>query len=386
MSGIDPPAGLPKVAVFSSRFLTYSQTFVYDEVRQHQRYRAEVFTRERLNAERFPFSPVHSLAGLEASLYRVTLLSSTFFRLFRQGRFDLVHAHFGSGACYALPYCKRFNLPLVVTFHGHDVPLLLSPERLHPANWGYWACSRWLFQRADLFLTVSEDLRSLLISAGAPEEKVAVHRLGIDTDLPPRIERTDDTIVLLMAGRFVEKKGFEYGIRAFAQALKKHPALRLRLVGDGERRPDYERLIASLGLSEKVIMTGVLSHEELLETMRRSDIVLVPSVTADRGDREGIPMIVYEAASLGISTIASKHGGIPEVIEEGATGLLVPERDEAAIARALVNLIENLALRHSLGEAARRKAQAEFDIRKRVAALETRYDELLRRRSSTTVL
>ncbi len=386
MSGVDRPAGRPKVAVFSSRFLHYSQTFVFDEIRYHARYLAEVFTRERLNAEKFPFSPVHSLTGLEAFAYRTTLLSPTFFRLFREGRFDLVHAHFGSGACYALPYCTRFRLPLVVTFHGYDVPLLLSSERFHPANWAYWACSRWLFRRADLLLAVSEDLRSLLISAGAPAEKVAVHRLGIDTMLPPRVERTDEKMVVLMAGRMVEKKGFEYGIRAFAQALKKHPALRLRLVGDGERRRDYERLIGSLGLSGKVEMTGILSHAELLETMRRSDIVLVPSVTARNGDREGIPMVVYEAAALGMPMIASKHGGMPEVIADGVTGLLVPERDVAALAGALRQLIENPALRQSLGEAARRKAQSEFDIRQRITALEERYDELLRRRSSTRLL
>lgn len=386
MSGVDPAAVRPKVAVFSSRFLSYSQTFVYEEIRHHRRYQAEVFTRERLNAERFPFSPVHSLSGVEAWLYRTTLLSRTFFRLFQNDRFDIVHAHFGSGACYALPYAARFSLPLVVTFHGHDVPLLLSAERFHPANWGYWACSRWLFARADLMLTVSEDLRALLISAGAPAAKVAVHRLGIDTELAPRVERTDEHLVVFMAGRMVEKKGFEYGIRAFAEVLKKYPGLRLRLVGEGERRRDYERLIGNLGLSGQVEMTGVVPHAELLEAMRQSDIVLVPSVTARNGDREGVPMIVYEAASLGMPTIASKHGGSPEVIEDGVTGLLVAERDVAAIAEALADLMENPARRHSLGEAARRKAQREFDIRKRTDALEAHYDELRLRRSSTKPL
>ncbi len=368
----------PKVAVFSSRFVQYSQTFVYDEVREHRRYRAEVFTWDRLNAARFPFGPVHSLTSLEAALYRTTLLSPTFFRLFRLGGFALAHAHFGPGACYALPYCTRFGLPLVVTFHGYDVPLLLSRARFLPANLPYWACSRWLFRRADLLLAVSEDLRRLLIRAGAPSEKTAVHRLGVDTETPARIERDDGEIIVFMAGRFVEKKGFEYGIRAFAAALKEYPALRLRLVGDGARRRDYEQLITDLGLVEKVEMTGVLAHQKLLEAMRRSDLVLVPSVTARSGDREGIPLIVYEAASLGMPTIASRHGGIPEVIEEGVTGLLVPERDEVALAKALQQLAENPTLRHSLGKAARTKAQREFDLRQRVAALEARYDELLR--------
>lgn len=386
MSGADLPAARAKVAVFSSRFLSYSQTFVYEEIRHHRRYQAEVFTRERLNRVRFPFSPVHSLSGVEAWLYRTTLLSPTFFRVFQNGRFDIVHAHFGSGACYALPYVGRFDLPLVVTFHGHDVPLLLSAERFHPANWGYWVCSRWLFARADLMLTVSEDLRALLISAGAPAAKVVVHRLGIDTELAPRVEQTDECIVLFMAGRMVEKKGFEYGIRAFAEALQKYPCLRLRLIGEGERRRDYERLIRQLGLAGHVEMTGVVSHLELLEAMRRSDIVLVPSVIAGDGDREGIPMIVYEAASLGMPTIASKHGGIPEVIEDGVTGILVAERDVAAIAGSLLELIENPARRRSLGEAASQKARREFDIRKRTDDLEARYDEVLRRRSSTRLL
>ena len=384
MSSSTTQSGRPKVAVFSTRFLPYSQTFVYDQVRHHQRYLAEVFTRERLNPEQFPFSPVHNLTpgrgwrrGLEAWIYRVTLLSPTFFRQFKHGCFNLVHAHFASAGCHALPYCTRFDLPLVVTFHGYDVQLLSSRDRFKPSNWAHWLASKWLLRRADLFLAVSQDLASALITLGAPKEKVRVHRLGTDTSVRERVERRDGRIVVAMVGRFVEKKGFEYGIRGFAHVAREHPSMRLRIIGDGPRHELYLRVIEQLGLGAQVEFLGPMSHADTLQAMRETDIVLVPSVTARNGDREGSPMVLREASAMAIPTIASRHAGIPELIDDGVTGMLIPERDDLAIAEALRLLVSDRDRRLAIGTAARAKMQREFDIKDRMAALEQLYDELL---------
>src|SRR5690606_29561840 len=125
---------MPRVALFNTRFLPYSQTFVYEELRQHQRYEVEVFARQRLLPERFPYPHVH----VAEPLYGYTRRSAKFDRLFATRRFDLVHAHFGTGAVYAVRFAQRFDLPLIVTFHGADVGLLLSRyERSKPTNWRY---------------------------------------------------------------------------------------------------------------------------------------------------------------------------------------------------------------------------------------------------------
>ena len=185
------PAPDRSVAVFSTLFLQYSQAFIHDELRHHRRYRAEVFCRRRTNADLFPYEPVHTLddrtgllARAEAALYVTTTLSPTVARRLASRRFDLLHAHFGPGSVYALPYHAGLGLPLVVTFHGYDVPLLSSRRRFLPAYWRYWAASKWLLRTVDRFLAVSEDLAESLLRLGAPPERVRVERLGVE--LPPR--------------------------------------------------------------------------------------------------------------------------------------------------------------------------------------------------------
>ena len=367
-----------KVAVFASRFAPYSQTFVYDQVRHHQRYTAQVFTRERVNADRFQFTPVHHLIpgrGFEAALYNVTTWSPSFSRVLRAGGFSLFHGHFGSGACYALPYAERLGLPLVATFHGYDVPILASADRFRPSNWGYWAMSRWLFRRADLLLPVSDDLAAMLVRVGAPAERIRVHRLGIDVDVEPRHDRGDGRIVAIMIGRFTEKKGFADGIRAFASAARDVAGTTLRIIGDGPLRGEYEALIRSLGMADQIELVDPLSHQEVLREMQRADIAIVPSVTGRRGDREGGPLVIREAGVTGLAIVATRHAAISEVIEDQVTGLLVAEHDIVGLAAALRRLFVNSAERLALGLKARAYMQQHFRQADRMAALEQLYDE-----------
>jgi glycosyltransferase involved in cell wall biosynthesis len=133
----------PKVALFSTHFGVYSQTFVYDEVRLHSRYDVEVFARDRSNPDTFPFEPVHTVEGKWATTrYGLTTYNRSYMDRMKQGQFNLLHAHFGPGSIYALPYQKATGLPLVVTYHGYDVPLLMTPRRFKPKYWRYWLWSK----------------------------------------------------------------------------------------------------------------------------------------------------------------------------------------------------------------------------------------------------
>ena len=196
---------MPQVALFSTHFLEYSQTFIYDEVRSHDRYRPHIFTSRRLNADRFPYEPVHVVPDAQQALYRTLTMCPAFDRAFRRERFDLVHAHFGPGSVYALNFAARHRLPLVVTFHGYDVPVLLGRDRLRPKFWRYWLASKLLLRRIDRFLAASLDLRRLLIRLGAPEERVFLFHLGVDVGAYRREPVTRDHVEVLMIGRFVEK-------------------------------------------------------------------------------------------------------------------------------------------------------------------------------------
>jgi glycosyltransferase involved in cell wall biosynthesis len=115
--------------------------------------------------------------------------------------------------------------------------------------------------------------------------------------------------------------------------------------------------------------------------MKRAAVLAVPSVTARDGDREGLPTVLLEAMAASLPAVGSNHGGIPEAIVDGETGFVVPEGHAAALARALANLLGSPELRQRMGAAARRRAEQNFDTRVQVAALEQRYDALLRQTS-----
>ena len=364
-----------RVAFFSTRFCQYSQTFVYEEVRNHQRYAVEIFCRKRINAELFPYEPVHVDPG---PLYRFARRSARFDRLFRSRDYALVHAHFGTTAINAAPFARRFKKPLVVTFQGYDVPLLASYERLLPRRWTYALLGPRMLEQMTLGLCVSRDLLELLREIGVPEEKLLVHNTGIDLEKFKAGRRDPERPQVTMVGRFVEKKGFEYGIRAFAKATRHHAA-HLTLAGGGPLEERYRKLVADLGISERVHFAGVLPASEVAALLGRSDVVLVPSVVAASGNREGAPTVIKEASAAEAVPIGSYHGGISELITDGETGFLAPERDVDALAAKLDTLLAHPEQRAQLAKAARHRMELEFDARKCTALLEERYDEAIRR-------
>lgn len=377
-------ASKPKVALFATNFGGYSQTFIYDEVSRHQGYEVEVFARNRENPDVFDFPRVHALKPFsskrgwaEWALYGGTMISPRFMRRIHGGDFKVLHAHFGPGSIYALPYHLSTGLPLVVTFHGYDVPLLSTPRRFEPKFWRYWWLSKLMLRRVSRFLAASNELRDQLIALGAPAERVRVWRLGVE--IPPLDQapegRSGKNVFLV--GRFVEKKGFEYAIEAFARVLATGVDATLHVAGDGELRPAYDAIIAKHGIADRVNFLGVLSHEDVLETMLRMDILMCPSVVAANGDRESGILVAKEAGARFIPVIGTWHGGIPEIIEDGETGYLVAERNPAEIAERLEALLRQPELRAKLGAAARAKMVREYDIDKRIDVLEDHYTEVI---------
>jgi glycosyltransferase involved in cell wall biosynthesis len=361
------------VALFSTHFVEYSQTFVYDEVRHHERYDVEVFCKKRMNTDRFPWAPVHE-AG---PLYGITRRDPGFSRAFASGRFALAHAHFGRGGVYALGFARRHRLPLVVTFHGYDVPILFSPARFEPRFFRYALYARSLFRSMTLGLCASRELYDMMVRLRVPEDRLRLHHIGIDLQrfVPAPVDR-EGPLDVVMIGRFVEKKGFEYGMRAFAAADPARTA-RLTLIGEGELEGRLRALAQELGIAERVRFTGVLTSAGVAEHLQRSDVLLAPSVVAHGGNRESGLLTVKEASACKVVPIGTLHGGIPEIIDDAVTGFLVPERDVSAMAARLRQLLAEPRLRATMGEAARAKMLREYDNRARVQALEGFYDEAI---------
>lgn len=365
-------AGPLPFALFNTRFLPYSQTFVYEELRHHERYAAEVFCARRLLPERFPWQPVHA-GGL---LYPLTRRSAPFDARFRERGFTLVHAHFGPGAVYALPFARRHRLPMVVTFHGYDVPILTSPRRWLPTYLRYALLGPVVLREMTLGLCASTELMELLLAMGVPADRLRVHRLGIDVERFRPGARASEPREVVMIGRFIEKKGFEVGLRAFAVAARELPAIRLTLIGEGEREGALRAIVRAEGLEQRVTFAGTRSPEQVAATLATCHVLLAPSVVeAGTGNRESGLIVVKEASASGTVPIGTLHGGIPEIIDDGVTGYLVPERDVAALANRLLQVLRDPGQCQAMGAAGREKMLREYDNRVRVRALESLYDE-----------
>ncbi|MFW5875762.1 MAG: glycosyltransferase [Myxococcota bacterium] len=360
----------PTVALFSTNFLDYSQTFVFEELRAHRRYRAEVFCARRHNADRFPYDAVHE-GGVT---YLATRRSPRFDRLLESGAYGVLHAHFGTGGVYAVPFARRHRLPLVVTFHGYEVPLLGSVKRLVPRNLPYALTAPALLEHMTLGLCASTELLEMLHDLGVPRERLRLHRIGIDLTRFHRGARDPERPRLAMVGRFVEKKGFEYGLRAFARVARGSGA-ELVVIGGGERERRLRSIVQHEGIAEQVRFAGVLTNDQVAAELARSDVLLAPSVVTVDGDRESGLVAVKEASASECVPVTTWHGGIPDIVDDGETGYLVHERDVEALADRLARLLADPDLRARMGVAARRKMEREYDNVERVAALEDRYDE-----------
>ncbi|HFC53790.1 MAG TPA: colanic acid biosynthesis glycosyltransferase WcaL [Gammaproteobacteria bacterium] len=270
---------------------------------------------------------------------------------------EVIHCQFGTLGPIAL-HLKRLGATdarLVVSFRGYDVT---KYPKTHPGVY------RDLFKHADLCLPVSEALGRCLEEMGCAREKWLVHHSGIDCrkwKFSGRKLERDEPVRVLTVGRLVEKKGVEYAIRAVARLLESDHDVRYTIVGDGPLRQSLEALITDLGIAHMVELAGWKSHEEVLRLLQRAHILLAPSVTASTGDQEGIPNSLKEAMALGLPVIGTTHGGIPELVEDGVSGLLVPERDVESLAEALERLTSQPELWPAMGRAGRKHVEAEFD-------------------------
>jgi colanic acid/amylovoran biosynthesis glycosyltransferase len=317
--------------------------------------------RELHESRRQPWSTL--LGSLRVDRYgRESLTFGPFHRAARAQRaapFDAIVAHFGPNGVKALELRELgiSRAPLVTVFHGHD----LSRWPRHHGMRAY----RRLFRNGELMLPISEHFRERLLELGCPPEKILVHRVGVDVAsfgraLPAMSGAARPRV--LSVGRLVEKKGFEHGLRAIARVLGKLPGVHYHVVGDGPLRPALRALARELRLEGHVTFHGMLARDAVGALRSEMDVMLVPSVTASDGDTEGIPVVAMEAMASGLPVIATRHSGIPELVLDDETGLLVPERDPEGIALALRRLCSEPELPQRLIEAARRHVAALHDI------------------------
>jgi len=219
------------------------------------------------------------------------------------------------------------------------------------------------------------------LAALAPDGRVELVYHGVDLTrfpppLAPRRERDGaaaaDPVVVLSVGRLVEKKGVDILLRALALLP---PSLHWRFVqvGGGPLRRALEAQARALGISGRVTWRGALSQEQLLEQYRAADVFALASRVAHDGDRDGLPNVLMEAQSQDLPCLATNISGIPELVEAGVTGVLVPPESPEALARELQSLIADPARRRALGEAGRARVAARFALESNVIRLAEKF-------------
>ncbi len=273
--------------------------------------------------------------------------------------FDVLLCHFGPIGARAvrLRDAGVVRGRVVTVFHGFDVSALVrraGSDTYQP-----------LFRSGDLFLPISDHWRRRLVTLGCPPARIAVHRMGIDCsifDFAVRERGEGEKLRLATVARLVEKKGVEYAIRAVARLVAEGVDVEYSIVGDGPLHGALVKLVDELGLSTRVSILGAMSHADVAALLARSHVMVAPSVTAANGDMEGIPVAMMEAMASGLPVVSTLHSGIPELISDGVTGYLVPERDTDALAAKLRYVAEHESEWPRVARAARKFVEENHDI------------------------
>jgi len=289
--------------------------------------------------------------------------------LWKARDYDLIHVQFGGlgRVVLRLKALGVVNCPVVVAFRGQDSTQLL---RKHPGIY------REVYRAGDAFLPVSRELLELHLAEGCPEEKLHLHRSCLPlAQFQFQPKKIQSPVRLLAVGRFVAKKGFDILLQSLSVLQEAGISYTLKLVGEGEEQAAYEGRVREMKLSG-ITFTGWLQEEALKQAYQWAHLVVVPSITDREGNREGIPNVIKEAMASGTPVVASRHGGIPELVIDQKTGFLFEEGDATSLGQILFRLAQE-GVPDQLLEAARARVTREYDCQVTSRELLALYGRLL---------
>lgn len=269
---------------------------------------------------------------------------------------DLIIANWvvpqGLTAALVKVFMPRLNI--VMISHGGDSAFIQG-------NSIFRLLGRFALNKADSIVAVSCFIRERLsLVTDVDRNRITVAPMGVDDSLfkAKKTQNRDDTS-LLFVGRLEEKKGLVYLIEAMTKVLQKCPEVVLRIVGDGTQKTRLQQLTSEKGLSRSVLFVGAVEHPRLPAFFEKSAVFVAPSVNLDY-DVEGLPVVLLEAIASGLPVITTDAGGITDIIEDGITGILVPQRNADHLADSIVELLEDRELREKIALRASVKLRERF--------------------------
>jgi colanic acid/amylovoran biosynthesis glycosyltransferase len=365
------------VGIFRHRLFLPTETFIRSQADALQTFSPVFISRRAISNKpagirAVTLSDIHS--PVSDFVYGIKGSSTSLRDIFRRERLALVHAHFGPDGMYAAKAARAASIPLIVTLHGRDVTVSKKAlmATLKPVAFNYALNRARLGASSDRIICVSEQIRTMALNLGLPESKLVTHHIGVDTKLYNKRPWPREKTIVHVA-RLVEKKGTTYLLAAYARIASQHRDSQLYIIGDGPLRAKLESEAESLGIAAQVTFCGTQPEDEVRARVGHARIFALPSVEASNGDREGLPIALIEAMSLGTSIIATRHSGIPEAVVSDSVGMLVAEKDTLALAGSLDYLLSNESAAQQLGEAAARHVRLHLNLRTQTQILETIY-------------
>ena len=376
----------PVVASYCATFLKPEMLHIYRQITALKRCRPVVIAQKREEAVRYPFEPVLLIAKpfthflrrfwfrqLRHAPWQISRTElRALLRILAKTDARLLHIYFGHIAVHLLPLIPAWQKPSIVSFHGADVIVDMDKA-------AYRSATREMLDAVKVVMVRSESLRRAVIDLGCDEKKIQLQRTGIPLDefpfrgrsFPPRGRGGEWRFV--QAGRLIEKKGLPVTLHAFARFSGQYPNARLTIAGEGPLLGALQEVARELKIDNRISFTGFISQEQLRDLFYASHIFMHPSETGSDGNQEGIPNSMLEAMASGLPVFATEHGGIPEAIENGVSGVLVPEHDHEELGRILLDAVQDPDFLSRVGRAGADAVAQKFDQRIQVRRLEDIY-------------
>ncbi|HMG15775.1 MAG TPA: glycosyltransferase family 4 protein [Saprospiraceae bacterium] len=363
-----------KILIIAPRIAAISETFIYDQILGINDFEVIVCCNQRENENIFNFlnEPI-VLGSRPVSLYdRFISKIKRFLRgeqkyslhhsaekiictILKNEKISLIHCHYGVSAITLIPIIRKFDIPIIVTFHGYDASKMLLEE-------DYSNKLSLFFKLNSYSITVSKNMEVRLLKYNLNIDRNVVIPCGIDTNYFVKINEIKKLgpLILLHSGRVTPKKGVLDLAKVFNEIKELNIVLWIMGDGVGIDNDEYDQLkayIQEFKLEKKVKLFGAQPSEEVKLRMQQSDIFILNSRVSKDGDMEGLPVSILEAMACGLPVISTYHSGIPEIITNGENGLLVPEFDNIALREAILTLINDSELRKKLSNNALIRSQ-----------------------------
>lgn len=283
-------------------------------------------------------------------------------------KFDIIHAHWPfPHALIALGACKLFRIPLVLNFHGAELLLIRKKKWIRPIM-------KFIIGQADAIFANSRFTASKISALRPAKIEWSPYGSPLSSGKVPPPHARGERYKILFVGRHIERKGIEFLIQA--AKLLDPQKFEVRIVGKGNLTDSLKELAQKIS-AQNVIFTGPLSPDDLRKEYQGSNCFVLPAIIDSKGDTEGLGVVLIEAMQYGLPVVASNVGGIPDVVVDGETGILVPEKDPKALASAFQKLESDPAYESELLKGAEKRIDACFNWEKIAKKQIATYESLI---------